>query len=184
MEAEAKLKMIIPQAGFLQKIKTEETKALGNNNFSQSRKIHKSLNANVSLWLKYSCKYHGEFYVTAVIPKDNVTYLEQSYPKKMTLSYIKKFCRGHDKIMIIGADVHYKFHADKVKEMFDADGYPWKILCGDAKVKAKDNYYYHKFENTFDNFKAILLFRSPVTHGLFESNDITIDMWMELTKQL
>lgn len=170
------------QAGFLQTIKSEEIQKLTSNSYSKQRRLSKSLKADVDLWMKYSCKHQGEYYITAFIPKANVHYLSVKHPEKMTVGYIRRFCGKSEKVFIVTASVHYTFKADKNRKLTDAYGNKWNIMCGDVSINAKSYNSKVALNNTFDNFKAIILYESGITYGVRRSKDISLDMWLELTK--
>ncbi len=179
--ARKKLLETMPQAGFLKHIKQTEIKKLTNRSYTEKKTIKTNMSANIDFWLKYECKHQGEFYVTALIPKEGIKYLDIEYPAKMTVGYIKQVCKGYKKIFIIVADVPYDFTAARNRLLKDPNGYWWRIMCGNVKVHTECPWNHYNYDNTFDNFKAMKLYGMG-SDPRVRHKDISIDLWMELTK--
>ena len=176
----------MPKIGFLEKIKSEEKSTITNTSFSQTRKLKKSLNANVDMWLKYECKYQGEFYITAVIAKEDIKYVDFDLPKELTLKYLKKKCGSKKIYLLVTNNDRYKMQSmDKTRLKHPAGSKygGWVVSCGPTKLKMKRRTvmgweYEGGFEdeNLFDNFTVIVVDYSHI-------RNMTADFWLELTKE-
>lgn len=140
-----------------------------------------NLDANIDHWIKYSCHYRGDYYITAVIGKDDVSYLKIKPPKEINLKKIKSFCKGYEKIMIASGSDALRFSAEKQMKFRERYGKAyseftdWHVGCGRAAVYSI--YKKHKvFNNELDNF---FYYDDSVASG-----QNTISMWLELTKSL
>jgi hypothetical protein len=175
-EAEQLLLKEMPSSGFLQNVKVEEIKKLTERSYTEQRSVKTSFNANVDMWLKYPCQHKGDYYITAIIGKTDVSYMKTKYPNWITLKNIKKFCDGYSKIYIVaGNDLVY---GEKKKELYREGeeglrNMMWTVSCGDSATKMPGAY----DDNKFHDFRVVKGFR-----GFFE--DITADMWLDLTKQI
>jgi hypothetical protein len=178
-EAELKLKTQMPhQAGFLQVIKSKEIQKLRNKSYQKEIRLSKVLKANVDLWLKYSCKHKGEFYITAYIPKENVHYLNFNLPSSLTLAKIKRKC-GNKKVFIVYTDANYSYYDDNGAHVVQASRKPkFNIICGDVFIPLRSNTW-AEYHNKFDNFRAMDLRGPGYTYG---PRDISLELWLELTK--
>jgi len=175
----------MPEAGFLQQIKSSELKVLTEKSYKEVRTLHKSLRADVDMWLKYSCKHQGEYYITAIVAKEDVQYVEGWYPKKAyTLKNLRRFCGKHKKIVLLEAinRFHYTVSADKRKTVVaNITKGRWHVYCGDVRVKYGRSCYSNRCQfhdevnNQFENFMAI-----RIRNNKLEDN--TADFWLELTK--
>jgi hypothetical protein len=123
----------------------------------------------VDLWLQYKCKYQGEFYITAVIPKDGISYLDFKLPKKMTLRNINKKCKGYSKkmLLLINDKRPQKYQGEKEFEYYGGDYGVWVLLCGKATVLynrgcwGRKCHYRNEFTNDFESFVAISMLYEP-----------------------
>jgi len=191
LQAEIKLKHQLPQIGFLQKVRSEQLRIKSNSTFFEINKIKNTVNANLDMWLKYECKYQGEYYITTVIPKSGIKYVNFDYPKDLNLVNIKKDC-GNKKVVILitsrinsfdfhtsGSAWRYKFDRSRRKSRYNH----FHVLCGDVNLKLgkRNGRYMLKSDNRFDKFIVIGTYG---TDAYPEIKDLTIDFWMELTKDL
>jgi len=187
-EAAEKLAFGLPKAGFLQKIDVKSTRYLSNKNYSESYRIKNAVKANVEMYKTYECKYHGEFYITAVIAKEDITYAEYDALKEISLKQLKKFCKDKKITLVISnTDESYEYWADKRKQLTTRKKLKKKygyhtlysssaVFCGDFKMvagKIKDT-------NLKHSFKAIEL--TFMSDGGMGYEDKTLDVWLELTK--
>jgi len=132
----------------------------------------------VDLWLKYSCKHKGQYYITAYIPKENVHYLDIDLPSSLTLAKIKRKC-GNRKVFIVYTNVTYAYYDDDGHHIVQHSYKPkFNTICGDVLVSRK-NRYWGEYHNKFNNFRVMDLRSEGYTWG---PHDISLDMWLELTK--
>lgn len=184
----------MPKAGFLGNVKKKEVQILTNKNYYRNVKMTKSLNANLDMWMTYSCQKEGDYMITAVVAKQDIKYIDFEYPKDFNFKEIKNFCKGYKKIVLFFSNRgDFRFTSDKsAKSEFETLNQKcrnrkycqWKIFCGDVRVilTGRDAITLKKnvvISNEFDNFMAIGYLKTGFG---YKTIDYSLDFWLELTK--
>ena len=131
------------------------------------------LDAKIDKWTQHNCKFEGEYYITAVVSKENINYWPENYinhPLFKNLGKIKEFCKPYKKIVIAtfrdSHEINYK--ADKFIQVRD-----WYLMCGKVQMILSPNFRPKIVNNDFEDF---------IVYDEDLYTDLTPLIWAALTK--
>ena len=186
-----KINQQIPTIGFLKKVKIKEKEILINNQYYKKRELFSKINTDIDLFMKYECKWQGEFYITTIIPKKGIHYSNIKYLQdpEFNLKTFKQYCKNKKIfILLFNNDSGISFSSEKayysnptIKNTF-YKGY--HLLCGKSQIKIRTSKYnYKKYNNNFSNFNVLTIKKTSGKKQIY-IEDISFNIWLELTKHI
>jgi hypothetical protein len=190
-QARKELQLKLPSLGLLQNLKLQQTKISFNGDYKEVNRLERSVNARFDYLLLKNCKYQGEYYVTATIPKKGISYIPR-YPlimsdKMRDYAYLKRLCGANKKMMIVisGPMASWTSREDYHAWRVMKKGFSYDLLCGKVAMKVKRCSRHNGcwadriVNNDFDDFKVLYI---PTRYEQKPVEDHTEEWKLEMGK--
>lgn len=190
-EAQEKIQGMLPSIGLLQNLKLKQTKLSTKDSHLEVNELQRSVNAHFDYLLLSKCKYQGEYYIKATVPKEGVTYLPSDYaliiPDKLKdYAHLNKLCGGKKMVVVLsGPFAKYDYDATYHAHTLNQKGWRYNLFCGDVALRVKRCSKHNgcwsdiKIDNSFDEFKVFYI---PTVYAQGVVRDDTRAWQLEMSK--
>jgi hypothetical protein len=184
-EAAKDMRIKVPNLFQNTKIESRTSKYSTNKFYNESQSLSYNHGAFIEEYHTYYCKYRGEFWATAVIPKDGIRYLSKlDTPKDkllLNIDKMKKFCkkRGFHHTTLVLDNSSNKIKANYIK-YFKRE---FALICGPFRVVIESNIRaMDEYNDTYDGRHNNLKEFSAVKIHWLKIEDWTLEFKLEMER--